>query len=624
MSKIRLFIFLLTLLFINISQYSVAQINVVSGIKGEVYNQFAQDIANNTSVKLNVYTSKGSVDNLRFLLSDSIQVAFMQYDVLHDAGLKNDSLKELVKVFLPLYSEEIHIVTLKSSGIKQLTDLIGKRLGVGDSSSGSFFTAEHIAINSGINWDMVQVDFGSSVSALLNGRIEAFLFVGAAPANLLINQPQNIADKLSLVDVNLSAGDDCYTRKTIPAKTYNWQNEPVETYAVKSLLVVNTKNIDAGMAMKIDSLYNDLKYNLKGIQLNKFSHPKWKSVEFSNLQDVEWGVFREEYTLKKRINDYLGLLAAILSFFQIYFIINKLWKRKHEQVVAESISISAMFISLIINFSFGFQNLTDGAYSRLSNNLLWILASSMSLIIGVGVFVSANKGTNFFKLLGRALNLERSEAGDLAKAFFQPSAADKIIDILGRLAMIDNDLDIKERQYIQKFADDWHIEIDWDEIERYRDISGDRYNKLRESLYSYLKVNPPKEQVSHLIDVIILLINADGKVTHDEALMQAELTGIIKEYLGEGDEVEYFKIAVVPQNPQQEEAIAARFPNLNKVEIAGGFAFISESYYSEDYAEEVSLQYRSLHIFSIVFKPKNILNIDDLNASIEEAKKAHE
>lgn len=611
-------IFILT--FLGISLTSNSQINIVSGLEDEVYNQFAKDIANNTKVATKIYTTEGSSDNLNVLLSDSIQIAFMQYDVLHDYGVNNEKSKEFIKVFLPLYSEEIHIVTLKSSGINELTDIIEKRIGVGDSSSGSYFTAKHIEEISGIKWKLIQVDFQSSINALINGKIDAFLFVGAAPVNLLLNQPQEIADRLSLVSFNLNSGDDCYSKTIIPANTYSWQKEPIKTYVVKSLLVVNTNNIDIKMAAKIDSLYDDLKYNLKGIQLNKFSHPKWKSVEFSDMDDIDWPVFMEEYTLKQRVNDYLGLLAAILSFFQVYFIINKLWKRKHEQIVAESISISAMFISLIINFSFGFQNLSDGAFSRLSNNLLWIITSSISLLIGVGLFVKSNRSVSFFRLLIRALNLERSEAGDLAKALFQPSAADKIIDILGRLAMIDNDLDKKERQYIQKFADDWHIDINWQEIERHRDNSGDRYNKLRDSLYSYLSVNPPKEQASHLIDVIVLLINADGKVTRDEALMQAELIGIIKGYLGEDDDIDYFKIAVVPQNKDQEDAIAARFPDLNRVEIAGGYAFISESYYSEDYAEEVSLQYRNLHIFSIVFKPKSLID-NNLDDEIEKAKK---
>ncbi len=585
-----------------------AQIHIVSGLKGEIYNQFAKDISNNTSVRTKIYTTQGSQQNLSMLQSDSIQLAFLQYDVLHYFGREHPEEKKYIKVFVPLYKEEVQLVTLKKSGIHDMVDLIGKRVGMGDTNSGSYFTAKHIQANAGIEWKAMPMYFGDLVDALKQNRIDAFFFVGAAPSNLLTNLPLATQQQLTLVSIHSPQNDNCYIKQKIPSGTYAWQQKPVETYSVMSLIAVNTKNVDGKMALMIDSLYNDLKYNLKGIQLNKFSHPKWKSVVFSNMNGIDWPVYREEYTLKDRVYDSIGWLAALLSMVQIYFIINKLWKRKHERVVAESISISAMFISLIINTFFAITNLRVGGYAQLTGNMLWIIASTVSMIIGVGLFVNANKGERFFSLLIRALNLERNEAGDLAKAFFQPSSADKIIDILSRLAMIDNDLDKKEKAYIQKFADDWHIDINWNEVEKYKDISGDRFNKLRESLNSYLKMSPPKDQVRHLIDVIVLLINADGKITREEAIMQEELGGLIREYIGDKVGVEVYKIAVVPRDEQQEEVIAAHFPELTKIKIAGGDAYISEDYYSEDYAEEISRQYRSLHVFSIVFKPGIINN----------------
>ncbi len=593
-----------------------AQIQIVSGINGEVYNQFANDIGNNTLINTQIYTSKGSIENLQLLRSDSIQLAFIQYDVLHDLGKNNEKIKDVLKVFLPLYNEEIQLITLRGNGIKDVSNLIGKRVGMGGENSGSSFTAHNIKVNSGIDWEDFVIPFSQSVDALVSGKIDAFFFVGAAPSNLLTSLSSDIQNKLVLVPISLPQGDDCYIKRTIPANTYKWQKKAVKTYAVKSLIAVNVNNVDAHMAGMIDTLYADLKDNLKGIKLNKFSHPKWKSVEFSDMENVDWPVFKEEYTLKERLLDYIGWIAALLSFIQIYFIVNKLWKRKHEQLVAESISISAMFISLFINLFFAITNISQGGYAQLSGNILWVVASSISMLIGMGLFVKINKGLGFFKLLGKALNMERHEAGDLAKAFFLPSSADKIIDILGRLAMIDNDLDETEKKYIQKFADSWNIEIDWEEVEKYLDESGDRYNKLRDSLNDYLRSMPPKEQATNLIDVIALLINADGKVTREEKLMQSELTGIIMEYIGEGGDVDYFKVAVVPQNKDQENAITSRFSELERVEFAGGFAYLSEGYYSEDYAEEVSSQYRSFHVFSVVFKP-NIMKDEELMNKID-------
>ena len=591
---------------------SEAQLNMVSGIKGETYNQFAQDIDNNTGVKLNIITSKGSIENIKLLDSNNIQLAFLQYDVLYNYGKTHKNSEDFIKVFLPLYNEEIQLITLKNSVLNSFSDLGGKNIGMGGMNSGTNFTAKFLKKISELSWKNIDIDVNNSIVALQNGEIDAFFYVGGVPSNFLVQLDDSIKSNLKLLPIEMINDEKCYSPAIIYARTYSWQDDEIATYSVKSVIAANTKNIDKEKEKLLDSLYLDLKSNLKGIQLNNFSHSKWKSVDFTNTDGVNWDVYKEEYTMQEKVLDGLGWLAAILSFFQIYFIVNKLWKRKHEQLVAESISISAMFISLFINILFGIKNIGGGGYAQLSGNVLWVLASTISLLIGIGLFMNANKKVSFFKLLLRALNMERKEAGDLAKSLFQPSAADKIIIILGRLAMIDNDLDDLEKKYIQEFADNWHIEIDWNEIHKYEDHSSDKYNKLRDSVHQYLKSSPPKEQASNLIDVISLLINADGVVSKEESIMEAELRGIILKYLGKDDEIDIFKVAVVPQNDEQENAVQSRFNELTKVEIAGGYAYLSENFHSEKYAEEVSKQYRSFNVFSLVFNPRTVSDYSEL------------
>ncbi len=595
-----------------LSLNSEAQLNIVSGIKGETYNQFAQDIDNNTGVKLNIITSKGSIENIKLLDSNNIQLAFLQYDVLYDYGKTHKNSEDFIKVFLPLYNEEVQLITLKNSVLNSFLDLGGKNIGMGGMNSGTNFTANFLKKISKLSWKNINIDVNKSIIALQNGEIDAFFYVGGVPSNFLVQLADSIQNSLKLLPIEISNDESCYSPATIYARTYSWQDDEISTYSVKSVIAANTKNIDKEKEKLLDSLYFDLKSNLKGIQLNNFSHSKWKSVDFTNTDGVNWDVYKEEYTMQEKVLDGLGWLAAILSFFQIYFIVNKLWKRKHEQLVAESISISAMFISLFINILFGIKNIGGGGYAQLSGNVLWVLASTISLLIGIGLFMNANKKVSFFKLLLRALNMERKEAGDLAKSLFQPSAADKIIIILGRLAMIDNDLDDLEKKYIQEFADNWHIEIDWNEIHKYEDHSSDKYNKLRDSVHQYLKSSPPKEQASNLIDVISLLINADGVVSKEESIMEAELTGIILKYLGKDDEIDIFKVAVVPQDVEQDNAVQSRFNELTKVEIAGGYAYLSENFHSEKYAEEVSKQYRSFNVFSLVFNPRTVSDYSEL------------
>lgn len=605
----RFLLGLLLSFFIGLNTFAQAPIKMVSGIKGEIYDQFAKDIQNNTHVNLKIYQSRGSLDNLDYLFSDSIQIAFIQYDVLQTAHPKKD-VSKYIKVFLPLYHEEVHLIALRSSGISSLDDLAAKSVGVGHANSGTHVTASIIKKVSGIGWKDVMIPFNKSVDALLNGKIDAFFYVGAAPSGYLSSLDADVAKRLKLVDIQNKRLSEIYEKQEIKKETYSWNNTDIYTINVPTLLLVNTHNIDTAMARQIDILYNDLNDNLKGIQWNKFSHPKWAQVDFSNLNGIDWPVYKEEYVSYELVVNIMAIIAAILSFIQIYFIINKLWKRKHEQVVAESISISAMFISIFINGFFAIKNMGGGNIPQLSANLMWITASVISTIIGVGLYVSSKRDRGFFHLLLEALNLERREAGDLAKVFFKPSGAAKIIEILGRVAMVDNDLDEKERDFIQGFADNWGIKMDWDGIQKYLDESEQRFQELRRAMNSYLDTSPPKEQASQLMDVISLLVNVDGVLTEEEDLMLSELTGLIMKYLGKGSEVDIFKVAVVPQSEEQEKAILDLLKDLNREEIAGGWAFVSEAYYSERYAGIISAQYRAFKVFSVVFKPNEIEKLE--------------
>ena len=592
--------------FISLAYNANSQIRISSGLSGEIYNQFAVDIKNNTDVAIAVYPSKGSLDNFSKLESDSFELAFIQYDVLLYKELEDPKIKDYIKVLLPLYNEEVHLIARNNSEINGLIDLAGKRVGMGSEKSGTNITARFIQYKTTLKWKAFNIPFNQCFAALLNDSIDAFFYVGAAPSNLLKSLSSDVQKFIKLVPVESKELKDFYSTRTIEKGVYPWLNEDIQTISVKSLIAVNTRNIDEEEAKQVDLLYEDLKGNLRGIQKNKLSHPKWKDVDFSDMDGVDWPVYKEEFISLDFFSMMLAYLAAVLSFIQIYFIINKLWKRKHEKVVAESISISAMFISLIINGSFAFKNLHDGGIPQFSANIMWIASSIISALIGMGIWVSINRGVGFFTLLARALNMERKEAGDLAKVFFRPSGADKILEILGRMAMVDDDLDDREKDFIQSFADHWKIEVDWDTIAKYVDESGDRYDRIKKAMAEYLSSSPQEEQVNQLRDVFNLLVNIDEVVTEEEQLIMDELEGQIAQYLGKENDLEIYRVAVVPQSQEQDDAVSKLLNNLQKEKIAGGYAYLSEPYFSERYAEIISSQYRAIHVFSVVIKPKQL------------------
>lgn len=616
MSKIRItLIFLFSLIAF---QPLSAQLKIASGIDGEIYNQFAIDIQNNTDVPIELFTTAGSKDNLSKLINDGFQLGFLQYDVLLYNELENPDIKNKIKVMLPLYDEEIHLIARNDGSINSLADLRNKKVGIGSEMSGTGITAKFIQYKTMIQWIAIPIPFDNSFSALLNDSIDAFFYVGAAPSNTLKSLSANVQQLIKLVPIENKNLKDFYLTKTIDKNIYPWLKEDIKTISVRSLIAVNTANIDDSTQLLVESLYEDLKGNLQGIQKNKLSHPKWHDVDFTNMSGIDWPVYREKYISLDFVSLMIAYLAALLSFVQIYFIINKLWKRKHEKVVAESISISAMFISILINISFALKNMNDGGIPQLSANIMWIGSSVISTAIGMGIWVASNRGVGFFTLLFKALNLERKEAGDLAKLFFQPSGADKIIEILGRMAMVDEDLDKREKDFIQSFADHWRIEVDWDEIQKYAEESGDRYERIKLAMADYLKTSPQEEQVNQLRDVFNLLVNIDEVVTEEEQMIMDELEGQIAEYLKKEHELQIYRVAVVPQSQEQDDAVGELLQNLTKEKIAGGYAYLSPSYYSERYAEMISAQYRAIHVFSVVVKPKQLLDDDFVKSMMKE------
>lgn len=619
MTSTKIFIPAFFLVLVAIATTSFGQIKVASGIQGEIYDQFANDISNNTELNISNISSGGSLENVRLLMSDSVDIGFMQYDVLLYKELEQPGIKDKLKVFLPLYSEEIHLIAKVNSNIDGLKSLQGKRVGSGTKNSGTYVTSSFIKLKSGLKWIDVDISFEKSFGALLHDSIDAFFYVGAAPSNILKNLSSNLGEIIKLVPVIDDGLEKFYSVKTIEKGVYPWLKNDVKTFSIKSLLVVNNSSIDGKTAANLDELYSDLQDNLAGIQNNKFSHPKWKQVDFTSMKGVDWPVYREKYVTFDFWVNIIALLAVFLTLFQIYFIINKLWSRKHEKLVAESISISAMFISITINLFFAIRNMRDVAYPQFTANILWIFSSAISVLIGVGFWVSTNKGKSFWRMLKQALNMERKEAGDLAKSFFRPKGADKILEILERMAMVDEDLDEREKKFIQNFADNWDIDIDWDEIKKYSNETGDKYAKIREVMKEYLETNPDEDQVIQLRDVFKLLVSIDDVVTEGEQMILDELEGHISEYLHSDEEIEMYRVAVVPQSVEKENSIKSVMRELKKERIAGGYAYLSDCYYSERYAEMLSAQYRGFGIFSVVIKPKHIHDDDDFSKMVKES-----
>jgi hypothetical protein len=300
---------------------------------------------------------------------------------------------------------------------------------------------------------------------------------------------------------------------------------------------------------------------------------------------------------------FIGIMAYLSLGFTVaaaYLKINKIWKRKHNAEVADSVSIVGNVIYVIPLSFFALNYIFIAHWQGLIDSVIWIASGIVYILIGSRLWVQSHRHKTFWTRLQEVLKLERSEVGDLAKSFFRPSGGEIILNILAHFAYIDRKLTVREKEFIQSFADTWHMKIDWNEHSRLAvDDQPVIFIKTREKVEHYLDTSPPVKQVSQLIDVLHVLSKIDESVSAQEKLMLEEVDGLLLSYLNASDAQARFAVVIAPQNDGQDSAIATLLPDVKKSEVAGGSGYMIGSYYSHDYADMICNQYRALGFFTI-------------------------
>lgn len=305
--------------------------------------------------------------------------------------------------------------------------------------------------------------------------------------------------------------------------------------------------------------------------------------------------------LFEKIIDFFLWISIGMSILQLYLRANKIWKRKWDKEVAESQSIFGLSLLLLNCSIWIISYIIKQDYESIIDTSIIMIEATIFLLIGTGLWVKGQKRLGLWTLIKQSLRLERKEANYLIKRFFKPQNAEVIINILHQLAMIDEELDSKEKELITAFAKEWNIDYSTEKLNKER-LKGteNNYIRLRNSLIDYLDREPPVEQVAQLKDMMTELINADDKITEEEELITSELMGIIETYLKKDENIKIYHVIIVPQKQQDEETIKQLLPDSVKVQAAGGVAYSIGSFYSYSYADMICKQFRKKKLFTIV------------------------
>ena len=204
--------------------------------------------ANIDGLTCTIHDSGASKSNVFELIDGDADLGFAQNDVTYYAITGTDlfaseGAQTGFSVLAGLYPEVVQIVS--TPDITDISQLKGKRVSVGDAGSGTEFNARQILEAYGMSFDDIKVenlDFGSSATALKDGKIDAFFTVAGAPTT-------NIVDLCTTTKINLLGVDDehvktlqskysFYTTYTIGANTYSGVESDVNAVAVKATLLV--------------------------------------------------------------------------------------------------------------------------------------------------------------------------------------------------------------------------------------------------------------------------------------------------------------------------------------------------------------------------------------------------
>jgi TRAP transporter TAXI family solute receptor len=278
----------------GISYISKAQLTIATGFEKGSYYTMANDMKGVSSNpnQIKIITTTGSISNFNKITRDStVDVGFMQFDVLVYEELsdvkKKSKVTDHVKIVLPLGYEQIHLLTLKEYKYKNLGDLKEKTVAIGAKTMGSNYTAKLIKNMTEGEWDESEMSFDDALSALLDKRIDALFFVGAAPINKFTSSSPAF-NKLALIPITNKKLAEYYTATVIKKGTYLWQDKDVNTYAVKMVLTVDISKLSPTDASLLNQFIGDVKGNLSKLQDK--GHPAWKTIDF-NFSDVKWKIY---------------------------------------------------------------------------------------------------------------------------------------------------------------------------------------------------------------------------------------------------------------------------------------------------------------------------------------------
>lgn len=277
---------------------AVAQQNFVTiGTGGQtgVYYVVGQSVcrllnrnSSDHGIRCNAPSSGGSVANVNAIRGGEMDMGVVQSDIQYKAYEGTENFQDAgpfseMRALFALHGEPLTVVARRDANIRDVRDLKGKRVNIGNPGSGQRDTMD--VVMAALGWTRSDFAMASELSAaeqaaaLGDNNVDAMVYVAGHP-NGSIQEATTTVDSV-LVRVageeidQLIAERPYYARATIPGGLYRGNDEDVQTFGVRATLVAST-------AVSEETVYQTVKAVFENFDRFKRLHPA-----FANLSEQE-------------------------------------------------------------------------------------------------------------------------------------------------------------------------------------------------------------------------------------------------------------------------------------------------------------------------------------------------
>ena len=240
-----------------------------------------------TGIRCSAESTGGSIYNINTIRSGELEFGVAQSDWQYHAyngtsKFKDKGKFDKLRAVFSVHPEPVTIIAHDKSGIKNITDMKGKRLNIGNPGSGTRGTWE--VLEKALGWKRGDLKLAAEMKsaetgqAVCDGKIDAYFWLVGHPSALTQESLASCATHLVNAtgpEIDKLVADNSFYRKaTIPAGMYN-NKEDVNTFGVGATFVTSA---DVGD----DVVYTVVKAVFENFDQFKKLHPA-----FANLKPEE-------------------------------------------------------------------------------------------------------------------------------------------------------------------------------------------------------------------------------------------------------------------------------------------------------------------------------------------------